>query len=176
MRILEITVDNEIQLDPLMERDAEQIFELIESNRPLLERYLYWAKTVVDLSSTQEYINERVYSNHFGSAWYKIIFNREVAGIFGIKTIDQEKNSAEVGYWLCKERQGRGVMTRVLGKIGVYLKDQKNITALKIHCLSENTASIAVAERVGGVHSDTIPNYYLINGTFQDLKIYTVII
>ncbi|AWF83094.1 hypothetical protein BTJ40_20970 [Microbulbifer sp. A4B17] len=169
-----IAIDSEIKLDPLMPSDAKIIFDLIENNRPLLEKYLYWAKVVVDLGTTEKYIADRIFSKSFGASWYKVCLSGKVVGVFGIKEIDSKKKNAEIGYWLCKSSHGKGVMTRIVSRVSCYLKDRHKIQALKIHCLSENRASIAVAERVGGVHSDTIPNYYSIDGVFQDLKIYTV--
>ncbi|WP_445359166.1 GNAT family N-acetyltransferase [Microbulbifer sp. ANSA005] len=169
-----IVVNSDIKLDPLLDSDTEIIFALIENNRPLLEKYLYWAKLVIDLPTTEKYITDRIFSNSFGASWYKIHYSGKVVGIFGIKEIDLKKQNAEIGYWLCKSCHGNGIVTRIVNRISSYLKDLHDIQALKIQCLSENSASIAVAERVGGVHSETIPNYYSIDGIFQDLKIYTV--
>ncbi|WP_444928945.1 GNAT family N-acetyltransferase [Microbulbifer sp. SSSA002] len=167
-------MDSDIKLDPLLESDAKIIFSLIENNRPMLEKYLYWAKAVIDLPTTEKYISDRIFSKNFGASWYKICASGKAAGIFGIKEIDLLKKNAEIGYWLCKNYHGQGVMTRIVSCVSNHLKNKYHIQSLKIHCLSENSASIAVAERVGGIHSDTVPNYYSIDGISQDLKIYTV--
>ncbi|WP_226648917.1 GNAT family N-acetyltransferase [Microbulbifer variabilis] len=169
-----LTVTEDIYLDFLQEEDSQEIFYLIEDNRPLLEKYLYWAKSVQDLESTKQYICQRIYSNHIGSAWYKIICDNKLSEIIGVKAIDQQNRNAEIGYWLSAHCQGRGVMAKVVTRICEELKNQAGVAQLKIQCLSENTASIAVARRAGGIHSGTIPAYHTIDGKSQDLMIYTI--
>ncbi|USD21344.1 GNAT family N-acetyltransferase [Microbulbifer sp. VAAC004] len=171
---MRLTVTEDIYLEFLQEKDSQELFYLIEDNRLLLEKYLYWAKSVQDMESTKQYICQRIYSKHNGSAWHKIIFNDQLSGIIGVKEIDQKNKCAEIGYWLSAHCQGKGVMAKVVAKICEELKRQAGVAQIKIHCLSENTASIAVARRAGGIHSSTIPAYLTIDGKSQDLMIYTV--
>ncbi|WP_444945978.1 GNAT family N-acetyltransferase [Microbulbifer sp. VTAC004] len=171
---MQISVTKNILLKPLTDGDAQEIHLLIEQNRSLLAKYLYWVESIKDLSSTRGYLRQRIYSNNTGAAWYKIIVEGKISGIFGIKEVNPQKQYAEIGYWLSAHCQGRGVMTRVVEKICAHLKNSQGIQQLGIQCLSENKASIAIAKRAGGIHTDTVANYYTIDGKVQDLKIYTV--
>ncbi|MFA0813556.1 GNAT family N-acetyltransferase [Microbulbifer epialgicus] len=142
---MEISVTEDILLKPLTDADAQEIHLLIEQNRSLLAKYLYWVESIKDLSSTREYLRQRIYSKNTGAAWYKIIFEEKVSGIFGIKEVNFHKRCAEIGYWLSTHCQGRGVITRVVEKICVHLKNNQGVRKLSIQCLSENIASIAIA-------------------------------
>ncbi|BBM01517.1 GNAT family N-acetyltransferase [Microbulbifer sp. GL-2] len=171
---MQISVTENILLQPLAIADAQEIHLLIEQNRCLLAKYLYWVESIKDLTCTREYLYQRIYSKNTGAAWYKIIVEEKVSGIFGIKAVNPRERCAEIGYWLSTHCQGRGVMTKVVEKICAHLKKSQGIQQLSIQCLSENKASIAIAKRVGGVHTDTVANYYTIDGKVQDLKLYTV--
>jgi len=171
---MQIFIEEDLLLSPLTEADAQEIHLLIEQNRFLLTKYLYWADSIEDQASTSEYLRQRIYSKYSGAAWYKIIFKNQASGVFGIKEINTQTQTAEIGYWLSAHCQGKGVMTKVVNRICKYLKNSHNTQEIQIHCLSENKGSIAVAERAGGVHRRTVPNYYTIDGKEQDLKIYTI--
>ncbi|GAB2875653.1 GNAT family N-acetyltransferase [Microbulbifer echini] len=171
---MRLAITGNIHLTPLVEQDAQALFHLIEANRALLNKYLYWVKSVKDLDSTRQYIQQRIHSKRGGAVWYKIICDDTLSGIFGIKEINRQEKSAEIGYWLSAHCQGRGIMTNVVTTICEQLRNKWGILHLNIHCLSENTASIAVAKRAGGIHSDTIPAYSTIDGKSQDLMIYTI--
>lgn len=171
---MQISVTEDILLQPLSIADAQEIYLLIEQNRSLLAKYLYWVDSIKDLSSTKEYLCQRIYSKNTGATWYKIIFKDKVSGIFGIKEVNRQERCAEIGYWLSAHCQGRGIITKVVEKICAHLKSSQDIQQLNIQCLSENRASIAVAKRAGGIHTGTVANYYTIDGKAQDLKNYTI--
>ena len=170
---MNIKITEEVSLEDLSMKDAEAIFSLIEENRELLEQYLYWAEAVTDIETTEGYIFERIDSGRPGAKWFKIVFQRRTVGVFGIKAICYEHLEAEIGYWLSQAAQGHGIISQAVASIGRVLKNQE-IEKLKITCLDENKASIAVAKRAGATQTDTIHQYMQMGGKLQNLNIYTV--
>ncbi|BBM82832.1 GNAT family N-acetyltransferase [Candidatus Uabimicrobium amorphum] len=162
-----------ILLENLTIEDASTLFSLIEKNRDLLEKYLYWVKSVVDVKTAEDYIRTRVSSDKPGAKWFKIIFRKKISGIFGIKSLCHEKSEVEIGYWLSQHAHGNGIVTQIISTVCESLKHKKNIKYLKICCLEENHASISVAKSVGGIHTNTIHKYFEIDGILQDLHVYT---
>lgn len=171
---MDVEISEEVALVPLSTNDAEEMFLLIESERKMLEKYLYWVSDVVDIDSTREYLNTRVSSGIPGSIWYKITCHGQAIGVFGVKSIDLEKAVAEVGYWLSSNHHGKGFISSVISTISTRLKNMHDVRYIEIHCLEANGASISVAERAGGQHTKTISDYFSIDGKVQDLYIYTV--
>ncbi|MBB1486598.1 GNAT family N-acetyltransferase [Oceanospirillum sediminis] len=169
-----INISEHITLEPLAVSDAEAIFLLIDSSRESLSQYLYWVDSVTDIATTRKYIQSRVCSGLDGAAWYRIKFLSENVGVFGIKSVDVEKQRAEIGYWLHSDYQGNGIITQSVSGIAQHLKRNRAVRYLEIRCLEKNKASIAVAVRAGGQHSGTISGYNTIGGALQDLYIYTV--
>ena len=168
-----IKITDTISLKELATKDASIIFPLIEENRQVLSQYLYWVESIHDLKTTEHYIHERINSGKPGARWFKISLSNSIVGIFGIKVVYQEQSEAEIGYWLSQRAQGNGVISNIIASIREILKSE-NIKHLRITCLNENKASIAVAIRAGAKHTDTVHQYMHIGGKLQDLNIYTV--
>ncbi|MCH2057268.1 MAG: GNAT family N-acetyltransferase [Thalassotalea sp.] len=168
-----ISISPSFSLQDLKTVDTPDIFQLVEANRPLLEKYLYWAEGVTDLSTTKKYIEDRVNSGLEGAQWLKFVFEGETVGVFGIKSVCASTGEAEVGYWLSQHAQGKGLVTQAMEAV-IHLLRERGAKCLVITCLEQNKASIAVAERVGASHVETKPNYLTLDGNLQDLFIYSL--
>ena len=171
---MSIQISSVIALVPLQFSDAEVMFPLIDSDRNNLGQYLDWVDSVTDIETTRGYLQRRIKSGLNGAAWYKIEFNHTVVGVFGVKVVRQSRACAEIGYWLHSDYQGNGIVTQTVTGFCEHLKAEGLIQRVEIQCLAENKASIAVALRLGGRQTGTIPNYRVINGMPQTLKIYTI--
>ncbi len=169
---MSIHVTEEIVLETLSRSDAKAVFDLVENNRNQLQQYLYWVDDVTDIKSTEQYIDARINSGLPEARWYKIVFRNKVSGIFGVKSLCREQSEAEIGYWLSQGAQRYGVVSRIISEVCTILKSE-GIHFLKINCLQENQASIAVAERSGAIHTGIISDYLQVAGQFQDLYTYT---
>lgn len=171
---MNVEISEEVVLVPLSTTDASEIFLLIETEREMLGKYLYWVCDVVDIDSTRAYLNSRISSDARGSSWYKVTYHGKAIGIFGIKSINPKEFVAEIGYWLSSQHQGKGIISRIISTMSERLKNTQEVRYIEIQCLAENRASISVAERAGGQHTKTIPDYFTLDGMLQDLQIYTV--
>lgn len=169
-----LIVSEKITLQSLKASDAAALYPVIESNRELLEKYLYWAKSVTDIGSTQTYINERIHSAKPHAQWFKIVLAGNIVGVLGVKEIINKQ--AEVGYWLSQTAQGQGVITRAVSKVCEHLHNELQVQSVKICCLANNHASIAVANRLGAKHIDTLSDYHRIDNALQDLLIFQLTI
>ena len=170
---MNIKITDNVSLEQLSTEDSPTIFSLVEENRKQLQRFLYWVDEVTDLRTTEDYIEKRIHSGLPGAKWFKVVLMHEPAGVFGIKSVCTEKSEAEIGFWLSQKAQGKGLISQAISAVSELLK-QQNIRTLKMTCLHENKASIAVAKRAGAVHTGTEPNYLNIDGQLQDLQIYTL--
>ena len=170
---MNIKISDDAYLEQLSITDAEAIYDLIENDREMLEKYLYWARSVKDFLSTKKYIEDRIASKEFGSSWYKITLNGKVCGI---KSVNKEKRFAEIGYWLSSNSQGKGLVSKSVSAISAELKKKHMVKFLEFHCLENNVASMSVAKRAGGKHVETINDYFTIDGKSQSLHIYKVVL
>lgn len=171
---LPVFKSDKLELQALSVDDAEAIFPLIDHDRAVMRKFLHWVDEVVDVVSTRNYIESRVNSEAYGVAWYKIFYAGHVAGVFGVKSIDDAASTAEIGYWLSSLHQGKGIVSRCIDIISVMLRKQHQLASVEIRCLEDNTASIAVAQRAGGRYIGTIPGYFTLKGEPQGMLVYRI--
>lgn len=158
-------------LRPLQLSDAAALFDVIETNRSLLEQYLYWTASVTSVEDTYRYIDERIHSKANGAFWYAIVFQTRIAGVLGVKAIDVAKSEVEMGYWLGAQAQGQGLVTRAVLAVANRIFNEQQIKTLVLHCLAENQASQRVAQRLGGRWVEVVKGFYELDGSVQDLQI-----
>lgn len=163
-------ISNKLALHSLSLEQAEVLLDTVNNNRQLLGKYLYWVKEVNDLASATEYIRKRLDSDLPYSKWYYIEQEQQLLGIFGIKSVS-DSGIAEIGYWLSKDAQGKGITNKIINK----LPDMLTSTPAKMIefcCLRENNASRAVAEKAGADLVKIIPDYLTIDDMIQDLLVF----
>ncbi|KXO06963.1 Ribosomal-protein-L7p-serine acetyltransferase [Moritella sp. JT01] len=169
---MKLNVTENIELLSLEEGDALTILNLVESSRPQLEMYLYWVDGVRDEVSAHKYIVERLHSGLLGSRWFKIKFNTQVCGVFGIKSISTESGVAEVGYWLSHAVHGNGIIVNIIAQLSSFLLERTDAKIMEFRCLENNISSIRVAKKSGAELVGSIPNYMNAGNENQDLHIY----
>ena len=169
---MKLSITENIELLPLEVTDYSNILDLVESSRPQLGKYLYWVDGVRDEISAHKYIVERINSGLLGSRWFKIQFNKQVCGVFGIKSISVGSGIAEVGYWLSHVAHGNGIIIKIIAQLSSYLLANTEAKIIEFRCLENNTASISVAKKSGAEFVDLIPNYMNTDNENQDLHIY----
>lgn len=70
-------------------------------------------------------------------------------GLIGIKEIDFQGGTCEIGYWLGKEHHNKGIITHAIKKISHYCFIELELNLIKAIVFESNTASIKVLEKVG---------------------------
>lgn len=174
--MVELKISENIELLFLEESDSSIILSLVESSRPQLGTFLYWVDDVRDELSSRKYITERINSGLLGSRWFKIKYNSQVCGVFGIKSISVETGVVEVGYWLSHVVHGNGIIVKIIAQLPSVLLGKTGIKCIEFRCLESNFASISVAKKSGAKLVGSIPNYINIMNKNQDLHIYQLLI
>ena len=108
-------IDEDISLKLIEPRDREKIFELVNNSRDYLREWLPSLDNTTKLEDTKEFI--KIYLKGFAeniSMNAVILFNGKIVGVSGYNEINWSNKTAYIGYWLGKEFQGNGIMTKVL--------------------------------------------------------------
>ncbi|KGJ88012.1 GNAT family N-acetyltransferase [Thalassotalea sp. ND16A] len=170
---MHIHISENVKLSALLESDAAEILDLVNTSRRDLNKFLYWVKDVNNIESARQYIADRVNSSLPGSRWFKVYFNNKICGIFAIKSICSDSYVAELGYWLASATHGNGVINQITDKLPDILADT-SARIVEFRCLEQNLASIKVALKSGAELVYCIPNFMVANQTMQNLNIYRV--
>ncbi len=140
------------ELRLLEPRHASNVFELIDTNRAHLRRFLPWVDGTQNVQHSLEFIRSgmRGFANNDG-ADYGIWQDDQLAGLIGLHFVDWTHQVTQFGYWLAEAFTGRGLMTRAGRAILRYAFKDLGLRRVGISHAAENVASQAVIERLGFV-------------------------
>jgi ribosomal-protein-serine acetyltransferase len=157
------------------ERDAAEIYGLVDGNRAYLARWMPWAQhetrdQVLDyIRITRAQVGE---NNGLNTV---ITVDGRLAGSLGMRSISWPDGSTELGYWLAERHQGRGIITAGVRAYLDYAFDTLGLNRVVISAGVDNARSRAVAERLGfaleGVHREA----ERIGDRAHDLAVYAML-
>lgn len=143
-------VDDEIYLKLIDFQDAEAVFRLTEESRAYLREWLPWLDTIKRIEDTKVFIETSAKGFAENKSMNTVIFYKDqVAGIAGFNELDWANKIAYIGYWLGKDFQGYGIMTRVVRSLTEYAFRILNFNRVEIRAAVANSKSRAIPERLG---------------------------
>src|ERR671911_2805889 len=101
--------------------------------------------------------------------------NLSLAGTIGIKEIDYVNKKANIGYWIGKQYQGKGIATECIKLIVNYAFDELKLEEILAYVFLDNKQSIRVLEKNGFVKTPAEANeYHHISNSYRNSLIYTI--
>ena len=97
-------------------------------------------------------------------------------GAIGIEPLDRAAGRGEIGYWVARERRGRGIATRAVRMLSAWAFEGLGLTRLEILPFAGNTASERVAERAGFTRERELRAHRLhpLSGEVRDMWLYAL--
>lgn len=173
-----MTNDKLFFLIPLTLQDAPGYFSLIDNNRDRLSRYF---PRTMGATPTQEdtlkYVEERVEAaakKEFITHLIKEVSTEKIiAGIF-LKDIDLQSGEAEIGFFIDKEYQGKGIISHFVSEICEIGFSGLGLKKLFMRIAESNIGSIKVAEKNGFSKEGILrKNFLTSDGQLIDLIYYS---
>ena len=127
--------------------DALALFDLIDANRDHLRPWMIWEHTTKSVDDTRTFIQSCL-DSPVDIEGNGIFVDRELAGGIGME-IDTLSNSGEIGYWLAKPYEGRGIVTRACERFFDMAFDELGLHRMELQAAAGNARSRAVAGRLG---------------------------
>ena len=173
--MMTIDVDQEIKLTQLVQSDAKDIFETIDSQRDYLGKWLPFVAFTKDISDSERYVGSVVNAPLDRFEQVFAIRKRDLfVGLIGFKDTDVLNKKTEIGYWLSEKHQKQGIVTKSVCKLCEYAFHKLGINRIQIKCAVENSASSNIPKRLGfsfeGIERQ---GELLTGGHFTDLEIYS---
>ena len=166
-------IDEDLSLKLVELRDAERIFELTDNSREHLKAWLPWLDFTTELNDTKDFIKSG--SSNFvegKSMNAAILFKGEIVGVAGFNNINQANKTAYIGYWLGKDYQGHGIMTRAAKALTDFALNELKLNKVEIRAAEGNTKSRGIAERLGYVQEGTIRQAEWLYDRYVDHVVY----
>lgn len=96
-------------------------------------------------------------------------------GAVGLHGTGAANGRCSAGYWLAANARGRGVATRALRLLCSYAFAELGVARIELWIEPENTASQAVAERVGFEREGLLRSFMPIRGVRRDMLMYSLL-
>ena len=171
-----IQITENINLELTSENRAESMFQAINTNREHLSRFLPWVENMKSITNVKEYIkNSIAQTEEKKEVSFLIVSEKPVIGRIGIHNINFQNKNASIGYWLIKEAEGKGIISKATRSLITYAFQTLELNRIEIRAATDNQRSRSVPERLGMLKEGTLREAELVNGKFLDLEVYSVL-
>ena len=160
---------------PLERDDAEELAGLLARNRSFLapfepERPASFFSTAGQRVRLDELEDRR----RIGAGnVYAILDEDEIAGTISLSNVVRGAfQSANIGYWVDRDRNGRGLASRAVEAVAAEAFGPIGLHRLEAGTLVDNIASQRVLEKNGFTRIGVAPRYLRIGGAWRDHVLY----
>jgi ribosomal-protein-serine acetyltransferase len=169
-------VSENVYLQLLEERHAAELFSLIDQDRAYLRKWLPWVDATETVEDTLSFIRSSLEQFASNKGFVAGIWSEQrLCGVIGTHKLDLLNRKGEIGYWLGKSVQGRGIMTSACRAVVTYLLGDLALNRVEIHCARENEKSCEVARRLGFTEEGLAREAQLLHGEFHDLRRFSML-
>ncbi|MFT4761063.1 MAG: ribosomal-protein-serine acetyltransferase [Paraglaciecola sp.] len=171
-----IKVDNQITLHLPHIDLADDIFRAVDSQRGYLREWLPWVDGTKTVKDTLAFINESIEKNKTGERLTTFIYNDvDLAGSISFVNFEKKQKMGEIGYWLHRDMQQQGIMTKTCQRFIDYAFRTKALNRIEVKVASQNLKSQVIPNRLGFTHEGTLREAFLMYGEFQDLELFSLL-
>lgn len=167
-----ITLDNHLLLRPFEPEDANNLFAAVNSSRQHLAPWLSWVGGTTKPEHSLDFIQKmRTQLHNQEGLALGIFYDGIVIGGVGMHNKDHATNRADIGYWICAEYEGKGIVTRSVTALVDYLFTKVGLNKVEIRYITANRRSAIVADRLGFRIEGIIRKSFMNNGIAEDLVV-----
>lgn len=166
----------DLHLDLLEERHAGIVSALVKQDREYLREWLAWADSTNSEDDTRTFIRKALEQFAANTGFSAGLWEQErFAGVITLHRVDWLNRRAEIGYWLGREFQGRGLMTDACRAVTRHALAELELNRVEIRCAVNNSKSKAIPRRLGYAFEGTLREAEHLRGRFLDMEIYAML-
>ena len=149
--------------------DADDMYSY--SSREDVTKFLLWDAHPDPLYTEQyiRYLQERYAVGDFYDYAIVLRENGRMIGTVGFTTFDLPNYSAELGYVVSPEYQGRGYATEAVSALISFGFEKCDLARISAVCMQENVASLRVMEKCGLKREGLLRNAVYAKGEMRDV-------
>ncbi|MGN9906721.1 GNAT family N-acetyltransferase [Phytohabitans sp. LJ34] len=164
------------ELRPLEPWQAEEFLAHIDRAREAVDPWIPWASRSTDLDSAratlQGYADKQAAD---AGRLYGIWLDGTLVGGTMFVHFDAAAGTCEIGCWLEPAGQGQGLITRAVRHLVDWAVRVRGIHRIIWQARPDNTASRAVAQRLGMRLDGVLRGEYLYNGVRYDTEVWSLL-
>lgn len=172
-----LKINEHVELKSVQLSDAAEIFEVIDREREMLRRWLPFVDKTLSVTDTENYI-QSVESMPLESRdlVFAIRYQGAFAGLVGLKNRDANNKRAEIGYWLSKAFQKKGLVMESIKSLIRLAFEKMDIHRIQIKCAVNNIQSKNIPRRLNFILEGTERDgELLVDGVYTDLEVYSIL-
>ncbi len=97
-----------------------------------------------------------------------------LVGCVGLRLVPEHRR-AELGYWVARDRWGRGIGSEAAAAVVRHAFEQVGLHRIYAHHLTRNPASGRIMQKIGMRHEGTLRGHVLKWGVHEDLELYAIL-
>lgn len=171
-----LKVDQEIELHLFQPHHALMLYHLVEENREHLREWLPWIDTMTTPYHYESlipiWLRQFAENNGFNAG---ILYLGRLVGSIGLQQIDWHNKHTSIGYFLSKNAEGRGIMTRTVRSVLNFSFNELSLNRVEIRCGENNKKSRAIPERLGFTIEGKIRDGENLYGNYHDIILYSML-
>ncbi len=174
--MVRFTLDGGYSLRSLEEGDVTELHAVVAANREHLARWMPWA-TEQTAQQTLEFIRatRRQVDRNDGFQTAIVDDSDRIVGVIGFHGVSRRDLSAELGYWLAADTQGRGVMTAAASTLVDHAFSVLGLNRVEIRVAVGNARSRAIPERLGFKAEGTLREAERVGDRYHDVVVYAML-
>lgn len=170
-----IRINDKIRLEEIKMSMAQIIFDTINRDRKYLEEWLPFVNLTQQVSDTKAFIAGVNSPTNKKDLIYSIWYKEEFAGLIGFKDTDWRNKKTEIGYWLAKKMQGKGIASLCVDKLVRYAFKKQKLNRVQIKVAENNSKSESIPIRLGFQFEGIERAGELHNNKYLNLKTYSLL-
>lgn len=169
-------VEDGLMIQILEPSHVDDLFQLTDMNREHLRPWMPWVDSTITAQDTEDFIRSTI-SNNANNAGFTagIFYHRQLCGVIGFHLPDWRVRHVSMGYWLGKDYEGKGIMTKACQCLINYAFDNWQMNRIEIRADVQNTRSRALVERFGFTQEGILRQIDYINGKYVDHVVYSIL-
>lgn len=171
-----IKVDPHIMLRIRTKDEAKDFFAVIRKDKKHLAPWMPWANRTRNISEVQNFIAKKLEQfKKMEGCDFGIYYDDKIIGSAGYHMIDTKNKIGSIGYWIAKEYEGKGIVSRAVSKILELGKKKYRLHRLELRIDVKNKRSQAVARRLGFTYEGTLRGVQFRAGKFRNMEVWSLI-
>lgn len=172
-----VKIDSDITLQIRTKQEGSSLFALVKKNKKHLRRYLSLVDKTKKISDSEKFIIKMLSGYKKGTSCdFGIYYQGVMVGSGGFYTIDQKNKSAEIGYWIAKEFEGRGIISKVVKKLIEIGKNKYKLHRIVIKADAKNKRSLSIPNKLKFTYEGTMRDCKFDKGKFYSIEVWGLLI
>ena len=161
-----------LQLVPLEEDDAEELYALTVANRAHLRRWLPWVDDVRSPADTSAHVRNGLELRRLGLRTdYTVRLRGRMIGSIAYHLLQPAHRFGVIGYWLALEATGHGYMTAAVRRLVEHGFVDLALNRIELRVAVGNHASQKICDRLGFREEGVLREAEWLHDHFVDLRV-----